>query len=54
MPSGWVASNSQERGAYTTVAQTEDANAELTAHGRGVEDGELYVSLSSSILHVMF
>lgn len=35
MPSGW---NREDRGAYTSVAQTEEANAELTAHGREVEN----------------
>ena len=29
----------EERGAYTTIAQTEDANAELTTHGEEVENG---------------
>jgi dipeptide/tripeptide permease len=37
MSSAWL-QKSEERGAYTTVAQTEDARVGLTAHGRGVGD----------------
>lgn len=36
MPSAWRSRNSGELGAYTTVAQTEDASVELTAHGKDV------------------
>ncbi|KAF2687652.1 DNA repair helicase [Lentithecium fluviatile CBS 122367] len=31
----------QERGTYTSVAQTEEANAELTVHGKELENGSL-------------
>lgn len=36
MPPAWRSRNSEGLGAYTTVAQTEDASAELTAHGKEV------------------
>jgi dipeptide/tripeptide permease len=36
MPSGW---DREDRGAYTTIAQTEDASAEVTAHGKENENG---------------
>ncbi|KAF1835036.1 peptide transporter-like protein PTR2 [Decorospora gaudefroyi] len=39
MSSAWR-QKSEERGAYTTVAQTDDTNAELTAHGKNVADEE--------------
>lgn len=48
MPSAWRSARTEERGAYTSVAQTDDASAELTAHGKGISDGELYV------LHFLF
>ncbi|CAO2654544.1 Nn.00g112770.m01.CDS01 [Neocucurbitaria sp. VM-36] len=38
MPSAWPSRQSEERGAYTTVAQIEDSSAELTAHGREMID----------------
>lgn len=34
MPPPWRARKSEERGSYTTVAQTEDQTAELTTHGK--------------------
>jgi hypothetical protein len=36
MPDQWTR-KTRERGAYTTVAQTEDATAELTAHGAALD-----------------
>ena len=36
MPSAWRSRQSEERGAYTTVAQSEEPNADLTAHGKDV------------------
>lgn len=41
MPSAWRQAGREERGAYTSVAQTEEVNVELTAHGKELEDGEL-------------
>ncbi|KAF1973303.1 peptide transporter-like protein PTR2 [Bimuria novae-zelandiae CBS 107.79] len=35
MPSGW---GREERGAYTSVAQTEEVGAELTAYGKDIEN----------------
>ncbi|KAF2195102.1 DNA repair helicase [Zopfia rhizophila CBS 207.26] len=41
----WQSSKQKEsRGAYTSVAQTEDANVEMTAHGKGAEEGDLYTT----------
>ncbi|KAJ4303591.1 ATP-dependent DNA helicase chl1 [Kalmusia sp. IMI 367209] len=37
MPSAWRSSEREDRGAYTSIAQTEDAGAELTARGKEVE-----------------
>ncbi|KAF2005805.1 peptide transporter PTR2-A [Amniculicola lignicola CBS 123094] len=39
MPSAWRSTQREERGAYTSVAQTDEAAAELTAHGKDVENG---------------
>ncbi|OAG03645.1 PTR2-domain-containing protein [Paraphaeosphaeria sporulosa] len=36
MHPGW---GQEDRGAYTTVAQTEDASAELAAHGKEIQNG---------------
>ncbi|KAF2739581.1 peptide transporter-like protein PTR2 [Polyplosphaeria fusca] len=34
MPPRWGTSGREDRGAYTSVAQTEDASAEMTSHGK--------------------
>ena len=39
MASSWR-KNGEERGAYTTVAQTETASANLTVHGKDVANEE--------------
>lgn len=44
MSSAWSSSSRGGRGAYASVAQTEDVNTELTAHGEETEDEERYVS----------
>jgi hypothetical protein len=43
MTARWNASERGERGAYMSIAQTEDVSAELTAHGKEVEHDGLYV-----------
>ncbi|KAL5392836.1 hypothetical protein DPSP01_000533 [Paraphaeosphaeria sporulosa] len=42
MHPGW---GQEDRGAYTTVAQTEDASAELAAHGKEIQNAEDYALL---------
>ena len=37
MASSWRAQSSEQRGAYTTVAQAETPGVELTAHGKELE-----------------
>jgi len=37
-------STTEERGAYTTIAQTEDASNGLTTHGEEIENEPLYVT----------
>ncbi|KAF2477721.1 peptide transporter-like protein PTR2 [Lindgomyces ingoldianus] len=39
MPKPWRAAKREERGVYTSVAQTEDDTVEMTAHGKGAENG---------------
>ena len=34
----------EERGAYTTIAQTEDASTGLTTHGEEIENEPSYVA----------
>jgi len=48
MPSVWGSAGREERGAYTSVAQTEDANVELTVHGKELQNGSLWVLLQLS------
>jgi dipeptide/tripeptide permease len=38
MASSWRAQSNEQRGAYTTVAQAEGSGAELTAHGKELEN----------------
>ena len=41
MPSAWLSSEREDRGAYTSVAQNEDTSAERTAQGEDIENGSL-------------
>lgn len=41
MSLAWRQRSNEERGIYTTVAQTEDASAELTTHANEVDHGDL-------------
>jgi dipeptide/tripeptide permease len=43
---------SEERGTYTTVAQTEDASAQSTAHGREAEDEEVEANSLAAPVHI--
>ncbi|KAF2640028.1 peptide transporter-like protein PTR2 [Massarina eburnea CBS 473.64] len=41
MASGWRSAASENRGVYTTVAQSEETNAKLSSHAQDVENGTL-------------
>jgi dipeptide/tripeptide permease len=51
MSSTWR-TKSEERGTYTTVAQTEDASAQSTAHGREAEDEEVEANSLAAPVHI--
>jgi dipeptide/tripeptide permease len=51
MSSAWR-QKSEERGAYTTVAQTEDANAQSTAHGRDGDGEEVEAKVLPAPVHI--
>jgi hypothetical protein len=44
MSSTWRSSGREERGAYTSIAQSEYPEAELALDEKELEDGSMYVS----------